>query len=79
MKYLIVLVVVLVAVWLWRNNRRSELREKSVKAQPVSGPKRATEIVACTVCAVHLPRPDAVPGKQGLYCSEAHRRQGEPG
>lgn len=78
MKYLIVLVVVLVGVWLWRNNRREELRGKNPsQPPPVSGPKQATEVVACAVCAVHLPRPDAVQGKLGLYCSDAHRRQGE--
>ncbi|MFN3571029.1 MAG: PP0621 family protein [Polaromonas sp.] len=78
MKYLIVFVVVLVGIWFWRNNRRAELRDKKpAPPPPVSGPKQATEVVACAVCAVHLPRPDAVPGKLGLYCSEAHRRQGE--
>ena len=78
MKYLIVLVVVLVAVWFWRNNRRAELQEKKPsRPPPVTGPKQATEVVACAVCAVHLPRPDALPGKHGLYCSDAHRRQGE--
>lgn len=78
MKYLIVFVVVLVGIWFWRNNRRAELRDKKPSPPPtVSGPKQATEVVACAVCAVHLPRPDAVPGKRGLYCSEAHRRQGE--
>jgi uncharacterized protein len=76
MKYLIVFVVVLIGIWLWRNNRRTELGKKP-SPPPVSGPKQATEVVACAVCAVHLPRPDAVPGKHGLYCSEAHRRQGE--
>lgn len=80
MKYLIVLVVVMVGVWVWRNNRRTELRDAPPpKPRSVSGPKQTTEIVACAVCAVHLPRPDALPGKQGLYCSDAHRRQGEPG
>jgi uncharacterized protein len=80
MKYLIVLVVVLVGIWLWRNNRRTELRDKKPSQPPnVSGPKQATEVVACAVCAVHLPRPDALPGRRGLYCSEAHRRQDEPG
>ncbi|MBA3593563.1 MAG: hypothetical protein M3Q12_00205 [Pseudomonadota bacterium] len=78
MKYLIVFLVVLVGIWLWRNNRRVELRDKNqTPPRPVSGPKQATEVVACAVCAVHLPRPDAVPGKQGLYCSDAHRRQGD--
>jgi uncharacterized protein len=78
MKYLIVFVVVLVGVWLWRNSRRTELRDRKPARPPnVSGPKQATEVVACAVCAVHLPRPDAVPGKHGLYCSDAHRRQDE--
>jgi uncharacterized protein len=78
MKYLIVLVVVLVGIWLWRNNRRTELDERKAKPPPhVGGPRQATEVVACAVCAVHLPRPDAFPGKHGLYCSDAHRRQGE--
>lgn len=79
MKYLIVLVVVLVGIWFWRNNRRAELRKppRQPPAPPVAGPKQATEVVACAVCALHLPRPDAVPGRQGMYCSEAHRRQGE--
>ena len=80
MKYLIVFMVVLVGIWFWRNNRRAELHEKKpARPAPVSGPKQATEVVACAVCAVHLPRPDAVPGKLGLYCSEAHRRQDEAG
>lgn len=78
MKYLIVFVVVLVGVWFWRNNRRAELHEKKPsQPRPVSGPKQATEVVACAVCAIHLPRPDALPGKHGMYCSDAHRRQGE--
>ncbi|MGQ2981692.1 MAG: PP0621 family protein, partial [Polaromonas sp.] len=59
-------------------NRRAELRDKKPpRPPPVSGPQQATEVVACAVCAVHLPRPDALPGRRGLYCSEAHRRQDE--
>ena len=80
MKYLIVFVVVLVGIWFWRNNRRADLHEKKTARTPpppVAGPRQATEVVACAVCSVHLPRPDALPGKQGLYCSEAHRRQAE--
>lgn len=78
MKYLIIFVVVFAGLWLWRHNRRTELHGKKTPQPPnVSGSKQATEVVACAVCAVHLPRPDAVPGKLGLYCSDAHRRQGE--
>ncbi|HYW58606.1 MAG TPA: PP0621 family protein [Polaromonas sp.] len=81
MKYLIVLVVVLVGIWFWRNNRRAALREKAqsrAAAKPVAGPhQHATEVVECAVCSLHLPRIDALPGGRGMYCSEAHRRQAE--
>ncbi len=80
MKYLIVLVVILVGVWFWRNNRRTELRNKPPRpsAPPVAGPhQQATEVVACALCSLHLPRTDALPGSRGLYCSDAHRREAE--
>ena len=81
MKYLIVFAVVLVAFWFWRNNRRAELKGKQAP-QPAARPaarldEPATEVVACAVCSVHLPRPDALIGSRGLYCSDAHRRQAE--
>ena len=81
MKYLIVIAVVLVGVWFWRNNRRAELRERQSQrsaAAPAANPDQAaTEVVACAVCSVHLPRTDALRGEHGMYCSEAHRRQAE--
>ena len=77
MKYLIVLAVVLVGIWFWRNNRRAELREKPAARPRAATLPEPTEIVACDVCAVHLPRTDALPGGKGIYCSDAHRRQAE--
>lgn len=77
MKYLIVLAVVLVGIWFWRNNRRAELRDKPAARVRASALPEPTEIVACAVCAVHLPRAEALPGGQGVYCSDAHRRQAE--
>ncbi len=81
MKYLIVLAVVLVGFWFWRNNRRAELKDRQSQraaAAPAASPEQqATEVVACAFCSVHLPRPDAVPGSRGMYCSDAHRRQAE--
>jgi len=77
MKYLIVFVVVLVGIWFWRNNRSTELRDKAAARPRDAVLPEPTEIVACAVCAVHLPRSDALPGGQGVYCSDAHRRQAE--
>ncbi|MGH8832099.1 MAG: PP0621 family protein, partial [Polaromonas sp.] len=34
-----------------------------------------TEMVACDVCQVHLPRSEALIGSKGIYCSDEHRRQ----
>lgn len=79
MKYLLVTALVLVVFWLWRHNRQVE--GKAAQSDGASRPGRAakraqaTEVVACSVCQVHLPRAEAVTGRKGLYCSEAHRRQ----
>ncbi|MDP2258036.1 MAG: PP0621 family protein [Polaromonas sp.] len=79
MKYLLVTALVLVVFWLWRHNRQAE--RKAAQSDSTTRPSRAaksaqaTEVVACDVCQVHLPRSEAVTGRKGLYCSEAHRRQ----
>lgn len=85
MKYLLVAALVLVVFLLWRHNRQAERNEAAnARPRPSSGQGAGvTEIVACDVCQVHLPRSEALigtknkNGKQGIYCSEAHRRQAE--
>lgn len=81
MKYLLVLLVVVVAIYLWRSNRRAELhaaREddpaRAARRQPPRLPEAMTR---CALCDMHLPAADAVSGRQGDYCCEAHRRQAE--
>ncbi|MEP6791126.1 MAG: PP0621 family protein [Ramlibacter sp.] len=72
MKYLLVLAVVLFGVWLWRNNRRAERDEEAARKAPP--PALPQDMVRCPVCALHLPRADALPGRGGaLYCSAEHR------
>ncbi len=34
-------------------------------------------MLACALCGLHLPRSEALPGKGGVFCSEAHRREYE--
>ena len=77
MKYALVLGLVLVVFWLWRSTRQSAVDDKK-QARPKSKPaslEKATEIVACQVCQVHLPQHDALIGSQGFYCSAEHRQQ----
>ncbi|HWP10381.1 MAG TPA: PP0621 family protein [Ramlibacter sp.] len=76
MKYLLVLAIVLVVFWFWRNSRRAELDRR--KPGPTSTAK-PQDMVQCAICSVHLPRTDALPGPDGrLYCCAEHRlRAGE--
>ncbi|MEY3871122.1 MAG: hypothetical protein RLZZ296_117 [Pseudomonadota bacterium] len=83
MKYLLIFSLTIAVIWLWKSKRRSSLTEKA-KARPAKPePKNRmrqlppTEIVACAVCAVHLPQTEALIGGHGVYCSDAHRRQAE--
>jgi uncharacterized protein len=74
MKYLVVLLVVVVVLWLVRSARRADGKAPA-RAAPRNG--QAEEMVRCAHCGVHLPRHDALPGpQQGLYCSDAHRLAG---
>jgi uncharacterized protein len=75
MKYLLVVAVVAVAFWLWRNNRQNAKvqQEKPAPAPskaPRTGPPQA--MLQCAACGVHLPATDAVVGKRGSYCTSAH-------
>lgn len=75
MKYLLVLAVVLVAYWVWRNNRLTDdadAKPPSTKKKPKL--RQPTVMVACLQCGTHLPEGEAVQGRQGAYCSAEHRQ-----
>jgi uncharacterized protein len=75
MKYLLVLIVVVIGLWML--NKR--LRGPAAKPPPGRGPGAArpqvpAEMVECAHCGLHLPAADAVHGADGTaYCSAAHR------
>ena len=78
MKYLVIFVVAIVVVGMWRNARKKG--ERGAGAGEVNKPRapaQATEIVACALCRVHLPRSEALAGPGGVYCSAAHRQQAD--
>lgn len=78
MKYLLVTALIVGVFWLWRHKRPTG-SSAPPPARPPQPDPRATEIVACNVCHVHLPKSDALIDSQGFYCSAAHRRQAEAG
>jgi uncharacterized protein len=79
MKYLLVLAVVMVAFYVWRNNRITDRSQSSRPTPPRDAPRLPVVMVACKQCGTHLPQGDAVQGAQGAYCSAEHRLLNEGG
>ena len=82
MKYLVILALVLAVIWLWQGKRRASLAEKARQQKPPQASAKGrdletTKVIACDVCAVHMPLKEALTGGRGVYCSEEHRRQAE--
>jgi uncharacterized protein len=74
MKFLLVLLVVGVVLWLMGARLRGPgagvpRRRKPAAAEPV-------QMVQCAHCGLHLPAADALSEGSRLYCSDAHRRLG---
>jgi len=68
MKYLVLFLVVFFVLWLGRSKRadRGSRREASPPVPPDT-------MLACAQCGLHLPRGEALPGRGGVFCGEAHR------
>lgn len=79
MKYLLLLLVLVIAYAWWRNTRIEDKRNRAAppSPSPPPAPGSPNEMVQCPVCSVHLPRGDAVRGADGrLFCSQEHQRLG---
>lgn len=74
MKYLLILGLVLVGIWLWRTQRQAPPQRKPAD-KAVAEPQT---MVRCAFCALHLPASDAIQGQKGLYCSAEHLKRAEP-
>jgi len=69
MKYLLLIVVVLVVVWLIRGKRPQVPAARPAEPEPGSH----EPMLACVQCGLHLPKGEALPGRGGVFCSESHR------
>jgi uncharacterized protein len=77
MKFLLMLVVVGLGLWMFSKRvRGSGSQSGAGKAAQADKP---TVMVECAHCGLHLPAQDAVPEGSRLYCSEAHQRLGPSG
>lgn len=77
MKYLIVILIVLLVLWLARSSSRRAARQAPPRPPGESGSAKQQPMLACAVCGLHLPRDEALPGRGGVFCGEAHRAEYE--
>lgn len=77
MKFLLIFGLILFGLWFLRTKLRGGSVNKTEQKSPAPARQTQlpTEMVACAVCHVHLPRSEALVGPGGLYCSAAHRQQ----
>jgi uncharacterized protein len=73
MKYILLLAVVLGTLWLMRSLRKPKLPPQPGATPPPASPSGPEDMVSCAQCGVHLPRSESLPGRGGVFCSEAHR------
>jgi uncharacterized protein len=71
MKYVLLAVILLVAFSIWNRSRSS--RTDAPDQKPTT-PAQPQPMLACLQCGVHMPEQEAVRGRRGAYCSDAHRR-----
>ena len=70
MKILLFLVAVVLLLWLLRKSSTRRAPPPSPPRDPAATPQ---PMLACAQCGVHLPRDEALPGRGGVFCGEAHR------
>ena len=71
MKVLVVLLAVVVLLWLLRRQPAPAHAAAGVAAGAAAAAPQA--MLACAHCGVHLPRDEALPGRGGVFCGDAHR------
>ena len=70
-RFVVLVALVLVAVWLLRRALRR------LDGGEAGGERAPGELVSCAHCGMHLPRPEARAAADGrLYCSDEHARLG---
>jgi uncharacterized protein len=74
MKYLVLLVVLVVAIGIWRSRRAGDAA--STTAPPPRAPALPQDMLACARCGVHVPQAEALLSGNHAYCCAEHQRMG---
>jgi uncharacterized protein len=68
MKIVLFVIAVVVLLWLLRGTASRRRNVGGTAEPPPPQP-----MIACAYCGVHLPRDEALPGRGGVFCGDAHR------
>ncbi|MEO7337213.1 MAG: PP0621 family protein [Caldimonas sp.] len=69
MKFILVLLAFFVLLWLLRGTFG---RARPPASRP-DAKKPPQPMLACAQCGMHLPMNEALPGRGGVFCGDAHR------
>ena len=78
MKFALLILAIVALLWLLRG-ARGRVPPPAQKQAPPTTPQ---PMLTCAHCGLHLPRDEALPGRGGVFCGEAHRKafeQADPG
>ena len=76
MKYILVALVLVIAVQIWRSNRRKAAALRKTHQAPAQQ-RKPEDMVTCAHCGLHLPSSDALLAPGDLtYCCSEHRQLG---
>jgi uncharacterized protein len=76
MKYLLLLVVIAIGLWMLNKRLRGPASRPSPPGRGPAKPAAPAAMLECAHCGLHLPAADAVREGEHVYCGEAHRRLG---
>jgi uncharacterized protein len=82
MKYLLLILFILLVIFATKALRSKGDGQQGTPRKPAPPPAGGAEdggrvMLACAQCGLHLPSNEALPGKGGVFCSQAHRAQFE--
>ncbi len=80
MRYLLLILFIVLVIFATRALRKWGQRDDTASGNRPSrtdDKSEETMMLACAQCGLHLPRSEVLPGKDGVYCSEAHRALAE--
>ena len=73
MKFVLLILAVLALLWLLRRGRGRVTPPPASRAPSPPPQEGVQAMVSCAHCGIHLPQFEALPGRGGVFCGEAHR------